>query len=200
MLAAKRALDLLAAVLGLIILSPLIALIALLVRVFLGTPVIFRQQRPGYRERPFFLYKFRSMTDARDASGQLRPDEVRLTRFGRFLRSLSLDEIPELFNILRGDMSLVGPRPLLMQYLPLYDAEQHRRHDMPPGLTGWAQVNGRNALDWPQRFALDIWYVDHWSFWLDIKILFMTLWKVGSREGISQPGQATTEYFTGNKP
>lgn len=200
MLAAKRALDLVAALLGLTILSPLIVLIAVLVRLLLGSPVIFRQQRPGYKEKPFFLYKFRTMTDARDAAGQILPDEVRLTRFGRFLRSLSLDEIPELFNILRSDMSLVGPRPLLMQYLPLYNAEQHRRHDMPPGLTGWAQVNGRNALDWPQRFALDIWYVDHWSFWLDIKILFLTLWKVLNREGISQPGRATTEYFTGNKP
>ncbi len=195
----KRALDLVIASLGLVILSPLILLIAVLVRILLGTPVIFRQQRPGYREKPFFLYKFRTMTDARDANGRLLPDEARLTRFGRFLRSLSLDELPELVNILRGELSVVGPRPLLVQYLPLYSAEQHRRHDAMPGLTGWAQVNGRNALDWPQRFALDVWYVDHWSFWLDIRILLMTLWKVISREGISQPGQATTEYFTGNQ-
>jgi sugar transferase EpsL len=194
----KRALDLVVAVLGLVILSPFMLLIAILVRILLGAPVFFRQQRPGYREQPFYLYKFRSMTDARDASGRLLPDEQRLTRFGRFLRALSLDEMPELVNILRGDMSLVGPRPLLMQYLPLYSPEQHRRHDAFPGLTGWAQVNGRNALDWPARFALDVWYVDHWSFWLDLKILFLTLWKVVSREGINQPGQATTEYFTGN--
>jgi sugar transferase EpsL len=195
----KRALDLVAATLGLIILSPLIVLIAILVRILLGAPVVFRQQRPGYREKPFYLYKFRTMTDARDASGRLLPDEQRLTPFGRFLRALSLDEMPELVNILRGDMSLVGPRPLLMQYLPLYSPEQHRRHDAFPGLTGWAQVNGRNALDWQARFTLDVWYVDHWSFWLDIKILLLTLWKVVSREGISQPGQATTEYFTGNR-
>lgn len=195
----KRALDLVIASLGLVILSPLILLVAALVRILLGTPVIFRQQRPGYKEQPFFLYKFRTMTDTRDANGRLLPDDARLTRFGRFLRSLSLDELPELVNILRGEMSVVGPRPLLLQYLPLYSAEQHRRHDAMPGLTGWAQVNGRNALDWPQRFALDVWYVDHWSFWLDIRILLMTLWKVISREGISQPGQATTEYFTGNE-
>ena len=194
----KRALDLIAASLGLVILSPLILLIAILVRILLGAPVIFRQQRPGYKEKPFYLYKFRTMTGARDASGQLLPDRVRLTGFGRLLRLLSLDELPELFNILRGDMSFVGPRPLLMEYLPLYSPEQHRRHDAIPGLTGWAQVHGRNALDWPSRFALDVWYVDHWSFWLDLRILLLTLWKVLSREGVSQPGQATTEYFTGN--
>lgn len=194
----KRAFDVLAASLGLLILSPLILLIAILVRILLGAPVIFRQQRPGYREKPFNLYKFRTMTAACDATGRLLPDGARLTRFGRFLRLLSLDELPELFNILRGDMSLVGPRPLLMEYLPLYSPEQHRRHDAVPGLTGWAQVHGRNALDWPSRFALDVWYVDHWSFWLDLRILLMTLWKVVSREGINQPGQATTEYFTGN--
>jgi lipopolysaccharide/colanic/teichoic acid biosynthesis glycosyltransferase len=145
------------------------------------------------------MYKFRTMTDARDASGQLLPDAVRLTGFGRALRSLSLDELPELLNILHGDMSLVGPRPLLMEYLPLYSPEQARRHNVVPGITGWAQVHGRNALDWPARFALDVWYVDHWSFWLDIRILLMTLWKAAIREGISQPGQATTEYFTGNE-
>ena len=139
------------------------------------------------------------MTDARAADNTLLPDDRRLTPFGRFLRLLSLDELPELLNILRGDMSLVGPRPLLMDYLPLYSPEQHRRHSVFPGLTGWAQVHGRNALDWPARFSLDVWYVDHWSFWLDIKILLMTLWKVVSREGVSQPGQATTEYFTGNE-
>jgi sugar transferase EpsL len=195
----KRVLDLILASLGLVILSPLILLFAVLVRLFLGSPVIFRQQRPGYKERPFHLYKFRTMTDSRDAAGQLLPDSARLTGLGRFLRAWSLDELPELFNILRGEMSFVGPRPLLMDYLPLYSAEQSRRHEAYPGVTGWAQIHGRNALEWPARFALDVWYVDHWSFWLDVKILLMSVWKVLSREGISQPGQATTEYFTGNK-
>ncbi len=195
----KRALDVIFAVLGLLILSPFLVIIAILVRILLGAPVIFRQQRPGLHEKPFYLYKFRTMTDARDASGTLLPDNARLTAFGRLLRVLSLDELPELFNILRGDMSFVGPRPLLMEYLPLYSPEQHRRHDVIPGLTGWAQVHGRNALDWSSRFALDVWYVDHWSLWLDFRIVLMTLWKVLSREGISQPGQATTEYFTGNQ-
>jgi len=195
----KRIFDLILTSLGLIILSPIILLTAILVRIFLGTPVLFRQTRPGYKGTPFTVYKFRTMTDTRDAQGNLLSDDIRLTRFGKFLRSLSLDELPELFNILRGEMSLVGPRPLLMEYLPLYSAEQMRRHDVHPGLTGWAQINGRNAIDWPTRFALDVWYVDHWSFWLDIKILFMSLWKVVQREGINQPGQATIEYFKGNK-
>jgi len=195
----KRALDLIIALLGLIILSPIILLVAFFVRILLGAPVIFRQQRPGYKERPFYLYKFRTMTEARDASGRLLPDSARLTGFGRFLRAWSLDELPELLNILRGDMSLVGPRPLLMEYLPLYSAEQRRRHDAYPGVTGWAQIHGRNALEWPARFAFDVWYVDHWTFWLDVRILLTTLWKVISREGISQAGQATTEYFKGNK-
>ena len=195
----KRLLDLIVAVLGLVILSPIMLIVAMLVRILLGAPVIFRQLRPGYREQPFYLYKFRTMTDARDASGRLLPDSERLTSLGRLLRAFSLDEWPELFNILRGEMSLVGPRPLLMEYLPLYSAEQHRRHAVLPGITGWAQVHGRNALDWPARFAMDVWYVDHWSFWLDVRILLMTLWKVILREGISQPGQATTEYFTGNQ-
>ena len=195
----KRIFDLIVASLGLMILSPIILLTAILVRIFLGTPVLFRQTRPGYKGKPFTVYKFRTMTDARDANGNLLSDEIRLTHFGKFLRSLSLDELPELFNILRGKMSLVGPRPLLMQYLPLYSPEQMRRHDVHPGVTGWAQVNGRNAIDWPTRFALDVWYVDHWSFGLDLKILFMTLWKTIQREGINQPGQATIEYFKGNK-
>jgi lipopolysaccharide/colanic/teichoic acid biosynthesis glycosyltransferase len=195
----KRLLDLVIASLGIVILAPLMLIVAALVRILLGSPVLFRQLRPGYRERPFYLYKFRTMTDRRDGSGRLLPDSERLTTFGRFLRALSLDEWPELLNVLRGEMSLVGPRPLLMEYLPLYNAEQHRRHEALPGITGWAQVHGRNALDWPARFALDTWYVDHWSFWLDVRILLMTLWKVAVREGISQPGQATTEYFTGNQ-
>lgn len=195
----KRLLDLTVATLMLLLLSPLMLAVALLVRLFLGTPVLFRQQRPGYKGRPFFLYKFRTMTEARGRDGNLLPDAERLTRLGRFLRLTSLDELPELFNVLRGEMSLVGPRPLLMEYLPRYSREQMRRHDVLPGITGWAQVNGRNALDWPTRFRLDVWYVDHWSFWLDIKILLLTLWKVFKREGISQPGQATTEYFMGNE-
>ena len=195
----KRIFDLIITSLGLIILSPFIIVIAILVRIFLGTPIFFRQSRPGYKGNPFTVYKFRTMTEGRDAQGNLLSDDMRLTRFGRFLRASSLDELPELFNILRGEMSFIGPRPLLMEYLPLYSAEQMRRHDVRPGLTGWAQVNGRNATDWQTRFTLDVWYVDHWSFWLDIKIMFMSLWKVIQREGINQPGQATTEYFKGNK-
>ncbi len=197
--ASKRTFDLVVVTFGLIILSPIILLIAILVRVFLGSPILFRQTRPGYKGKPFTVYKFRTMNNARDDKGNLLPDSARLTHFGRFLRSLSLDELPELFNILLGDMSLVGPRPLLMEYLPLYSPEQMRRHDVYPGLTGWAQINGRNAITWPDKFKLDVWYVDHWSFWLDIKILFLSVWKVITREGVSQPGQATTEYFMGNK-
>ena len=195
----KRILDLVSASLGLLVLSPLILLIAILVAIFIGMPILFRQQRPGYKARPFYIYKFRTMTDTRDAEGNLLPDAARLTRFGRFLRSLSLDELPELYNILRGDMSLVGPRPLITEYLPLYSPEQMRRHDVVPGLTGWAQINGRNAIDWPTRFALDVWYVDHRSFWLDIQIIVKTVWKVIKRENVNQPGQATIEFFTGNK-
>jgi lipopolysaccharide/colanic/teichoic acid biosynthesis glycosyltransferase len=194
----KRIFDLIAALLGLIFLSPFILLTALCVAIFLGTPIIFRQQRPGYKGQPFFIYKLRTMTDASDSAGNLLPDSERLTRLGRFLRALSLDELPELYNILRGEMSIVGPRPLLMEYLERYSPEQMRRHDVYPGLTGWAQVNGRNAITWQEKFRHDIWYVDNWSFWLDIKIILFTLWKVIKREGISQPGQATTEYFMGN--
>jgi sugar transferase EpsL len=196
----KRLFDLLAAGLGVILLSPLLLVLAILVRVKLGSPVFFRQQRPGYHGQPFRLYKFRSMTGARDTQGQLLPDAKRLTRLGRFLRSASLDELPELFNVLRGEMSLVGPRPLLMQYLPRYSPEQARRHAVLPGITGWAQINGRNALTWQDKFRLDVWYVDHWAFGLDIKILLLTLGKVFKREGISQPGHATAEEFMGNPP
>ncbi|MBI5955050.1 MAG: sugar transferase [Chloroflexi bacterium] len=195
----KRLFDLTFSFLAIVILSPILLLTAILVRVFLGTPILFKQQRPGYKGRPFFIYKLRSMLDAADRDGTLLPDSERLTRFGRILRSLSLDELPELFNILRGEMSFVGPRPLLMEYLPLYSPEQARRHDVVPGLTGWAQVNGRNALDWSTRFKLDVWYVDNWSFWLDIKIILMTVWKTISREGINQQGQATVEYFKGEQ-
>jgi sugar transferase EpsL len=195
----KRIFDILAALAAILLLSPLLALIALLVRLFHGAPVLFGQVRPGYRGMLFRIYKFRTMTDSRAADGSLRPDSERLTRFGRFLRATSLDELPELFNVLRGEMSLVGPRPLLVQYLPRYSPEQMRRHEVLPGITGWAQVNGRNALTWPEKFALDVWYVDHWSFWLDIKILLLTVWKVFRREGISQPGHATAEEFMGNE-
>ena len=195
----KRIFDLAFAALALFILSPIILFTALFVCLFLGTPILFRQTRPGYKAQLFDIYKFRTMTGARDSAGNLLPDSERLTRLGRFLRSLSLDELPELINILRGEMSFVGPRPLLKEYLPLYSREQARRHEVVPGLTGWAQVNGRNAADWPARLAMDVWYVDQWSFWLDIKILLMTFWKVITRQGISQPGQATVKYFTGNK-
>lgn len=195
----KRIFDLTFALIALIILFPILLLTAILVRIFIGTPILFKQQRPGYMGLPFYIYKFRSMTNRSTRDGSLLPDAERLTRFGSFLRSLSLDELPELFNIIRGEMSFVGPRPLLMEYLPLYSPEQMRRHDVVPGLTGWAQVNGRNAIDWPTRFRMDIWYVDHWSFWLDIKIIFMTVWKVISREGINQEGQSTVEYFKGEQ-
>ena len=168
-----------------------------MIRCKLGTPVLFRQQRPGLGGRPFWLLKFRTMTEARDAAGNLLPDAQRLTGFGRFLRATSLDELPELLNVLKGDMSLVGPRPLLMQYLDRYTPEQARRHEVRPGITGWAQVNGRNAITWEEKFKLDVWYVDNWSLWLDIKIIFMTVWKIFKREGISQPGQATMEEFRG---
>jgi sugar transferase EpsL len=153
--------------------------------------------RPGLHGKPFVMLKFRTMTDQRDANGELLPDDLRLTRFGKWLRSTSLDELPELFNVLKGEMSLVGPRPLLMEYLPRYTPEQARRHEVKPGITGWAQVNGRNALSWEEKFQLDVWYVDHWNLWLDMKILLLTIWKVLKREGICQPGQSTAEYFTG---
>lgn len=193
----KRLFDLLLTVPGLVVISPLIVLIAVAVALVHGFPILFRQRRPGYRGEPFTLYKFRTMREARDPSGELLADEARLTGLGRLLRSLSLDELPELVNVLRGEMSLVGPRPLLMQYLERYTAEQARRHEVLPGLTGWAQVNGRNAVSWEDKFRFDVWYVDHWSLWLDVKILALTLWKVLSREGISQAGHATAPEFMG---
>ena len=171
-----------------------------LVRRKLGSPVLFRQVRPGLHGRPFMMVKFRTMTDEHGADGELLPDAQRLTPFGRFLRAASLDELPELWNVLRGEMSLVGPRPLLMEYLPLYSPEQARRHEVRPGITGWAQVNGRNALSWEERFKLDVWYVDHRSLWLDLRILWLTVRKVIVREGISAQGEATMPRFTGNKP
>jgi lipopolysaccharide/colanic/teichoic acid biosynthesis glycosyltransferase len=195
--ATKRLLDLVLTLPGLIVISPLLAVIAMLIRVRLGRPVFFRQVRPGLRSEPFLVYKFRTMSDLRTADGRLLPDQVRLTGLGRFLRSFSLDELPELFNVLKGEMSLVGPRPLLMEYLSRYTPEQARRHDVLPGITGWAQINGRNALTWEQKFAHDVWYVDHRSMALDVRILAQTLVKTVLREGISQPGHATAEEFKG---
>lgn len=194
---AKRLFDLVLTIPGVIVLSPLLGLLACLVWAAHGRPVLFRQVRPGYLGKPFAILKFRTMTDIRDDLGNLLPDATRLTRLGRFMRSTSLDELPELFNILRGEMSLVGPRPLLMQYLSRYSPEQARRHHVLPGITGWAQIHGRNALTWEEKFRLDIWYVDHWSLALDIKILFQTVWKTLIREGVNQPGYATAEEFTG---
>ena len=195
----KRLFDFVIASLLVILLSPVFVIVLLAVSIFLGQPVFFRQQRPGLHGRAFLLYKFSTMTNDRDATGMLLPDDARLTRFGRLLRRLSLDELPQLYNVLKGDMSLVGPRPLLMEYLPLYTAEQSRRHDVRPGITGWAQVNGRNAIGWEEKFKLDVWYVDHQTFMLDMKILWLTLLKVLRPEGISQDGQATMSKFTGSR-
>lgn len=191
----KRVLDFAGALIAIVLLSPLLILLATLVRLILGRPVLFRQERPGLNGEPFVIHKFRTMTEARGVSGDLLPDRERLKPFGRWLRSTSLDELPELLNVLKGDMSLVGPRPLLMQYLSRYTPEQARRHEVKPGVTGWTQVNGRNAITWEEKFELDIWYVDNRSLWLDIRILVITLWKAMIREGINQPGRATMEEF-----
>lgn len=195
----KRLLDIVGALLMLILLFPVLLAIAILIKIKLGSPVIFKQQRAGLYGKPFYLYKFRTMTDERDENGELLPDHLRLTPFGQFLRKFSLDELPQLFNVLKGDLSLVGPRPLLMEYLELYTPEQARRHEVKPGITGWAQVNGRNAISWEEKFKLDVWYVDHQSFWLDLKILFLTMIKVLKSEGISHEGHVTMEKFTGTK-
>ena len=195
----KRLLDIIVAAAALLLLSPLVILIGVLVRFDLGSPILFCQHRPGRDTKAFRMVKFRTMRDAQDASGQPLSDAERLTRFGRFLRATSLDELPELWNVLKGDMSLVGPRPLLMEYLPRYSMEQLRRHELRPGITGWAQVNGRNALGWPEKLALDIWYVDHQTFWLDLKILMLTVFKVVARDGISAAGEATMPKFQGNE-
>jgi lipopolysaccharide/colanic/teichoic acid biosynthesis glycosyltransferase len=194
----KRLFDIAASALLLVALTPLLVAVALLVRAKLGSPVLFRQRRPGLHRRPFVLYKFRTMADIKDANGNIAPDAQRLTTVGRFLRESSLDELPELWNVLKGDMSLVGPRPLLMQYLPLYTPSQDRRHDVRPGMTGWAQIHGRNGLGWDERFAHDVWYVDNRSLWLDLRILTRTLGAVVRREGISAPGFATMSPFTGS--
>lgn len=195
---AKRVFDLAAVILTAPLWLLLLAALALMVRIKLGSPVFFRQKRPGYREEIFEIIKFRTMTDTRDGKGHLLPDASRLTPFGKWLRSTSLDELPELINVLRGEMSLVGPRPLLVEYLQRYSAEQRRRHEVLPGLTGWAQVNGRNALSWEEKFTLDVWYVDHRGFWLDLQILFRTVWQVVTRQGISAPGDATMPEFRPN--
>ncbi|ENY74786.1 undecaprenyl-phosphate galactose phosphotransferase [Pseudomonas putida TRO1] len=195
----KRLFDVVAAVAGLALLSPVIAIVAILVRRKLGSPVLFRQVRPGLHGKPFEMVKFRTMRDAVDSQGNPLPDAQRMTRFGSFLRSSSLDELPELWNVVKGDMSLVGPRPLLMEYMSLYDAEQRRRHDVRPGVTGWAQINGRNALSWEEKFKLDVWYVDNRTFGLDLKILFLTVKKVIVKDGISAQGEVTMSKFTGSR-
>jgi sugar transferase EpsL len=194
---AKRILDLILSLPALLIISLLMIFMGVVTKQTIGSPVLFRQKRPGLQGKPFTLYKFRTMTEARDQHGQLLPDDQRLTRFGKFLRRTSLDELPELFNVLKSDMSLVGPRPLLMQYLDRYTPEQARRHEVKPGITGWAQVNGRNAITWEQKFEHDVWYVDHMSLALDLKIIGMTLWKMLKMEGINQPGHATAQEFMG---
>ena len=194
----KRSFDLVGAAAAIILLSPVLIAIAVFVRLLIGSPILFRQERSGLGAQSFEILKFRSMTDMRDDNGALLPDAERLSLFGRWLRASSLDELPELLNVATGDMSLVGPRPLLVQYVPLYTAEQARRHEVRPGITGWAQVNGRNALSWEEKFALDVWYVDHQSFWLDAKIIALTAWKVLKREGISQAGEATMPLFEGS--
>lgn len=195
----KRAFDLWGASIGLIVFSPILIVISLMIRREMGSPVLFRQTRPGRHGKPFQMIKFRTMRDAIDADGRPLPDAERLTKLGRFLRSSSLDELPELWNVLKGDMSLVGPRPLLMEYLPLYSPEQARRHEVCPGVTGWAQVNGRNAISWDEKFTLDVWYVDNRSLWLDLKVIWLTIRKVIKREGISAAGEATMSKFEGEK-
>ena len=195
---AKRIFDLLCASLIIVFLIPIFLIIYILIFLILGSPVIFKQKRPGLKTKPFYIYKFRTMLEIRDAKNKALPDNLRITKVGLFFRSLSLDELPSLWNVIKGDMSLVGPRPLLMEYLPLYNKKQYRRHDVKPGITGWAQVNGRNSLSWQDRFNLDVWYVDNQSFLLDLKILVMTFKKVVFRNGISEDGHVTMSKFTGN--
>ncbi len=196
----KRLLDVLIAFLALLLLSPVLLIVAVLVRIKLGSPVIFRQPRPGLNGRIFTIYKFRTMISrTHDEKGAILPDEKRLPPFGAWLRATSLDELPELFNVLKGDMSLVGPRPLMVKYLERYTPQQARRHEVKPGITGWAQIHGRNNLSWEEKFDLDVWYVDNWSFWLDIKILWITLWHVITRKGVAQEGRATVDEFLGTK-
>lgn len=195
----KRLFNFTVALIGLLCIWPVLLIVSVLIYINLGSPVVFKQQRPGLHGKPFCIYKFRTMTDERDVLGKLLPDDVRLTSFGKILRKLSIDELPQLLNVLKGELSLVGPRPLLMEYLPLYSPRQARRHEVVPGITGWAQVNGRNAISWEEKFELDVWYVDHQSFRLDMKILWMTAMKVMKREGVSQKGHVTMEEFKGSK-
>jgi sugar transferase EpsL len=196
----KRLFDIIFSITGLLAASPLLIILAILIRLKLGSPILFRQQRPGLGGKAFAIYKFRTMTDQRDSSGNLLPDEQRLPAFGCFLRSTSFDELPELFNVLKGDMSIVGPRPLMMKYLGRYSPEQARRHEVKPGITGWAQVNGRNTVSWEDKFKLDVWYVDNQTFWLDMKIIVKTIWSVIAKEGITQQGRATMDEFMGTPP
>lgn len=195
----KRLLDIFGACAGMVFLAPVLLVVAMFVRLKIGSPVLFRQLRPGLGGKSFTIYKFRTLMDKRDKKGNLLSDKERLTSSGRFLRKTSIDELPELFNVIKGDMSIVGPRPLLIQYLDRYTPEQARRHEVKPGITGWAQVNGRNAIGWEDKFKLDVWYVDNWSLWLDVRIIALTVWKILKREGISQPGQATMEEFWGSE-
>jgi lipopolysaccharide/colanic/teichoic acid biosynthesis glycosyltransferase len=195
----KRCFDLIFSIVALVVLAPLIIAIAIIVYCKLGPPILFRQIRPGLHAKPFMMLKFRTMRNETGKNGEQLPDAMRITYFGSFLRSASLDELPELWNVIKGEMSLVGPRPLLMEYLSLYDHKQARRHDVKPGITGWAQVNGRNGISWEKRFFLDVWYVDHQSLWLDVKILFLTIKKIFKREGISEDGEVTMSKFTGKK-
>lgn len=195
----KRLLDIALSLIGLTLLSPILIIVAILIRIYLGSPIFFTQVRPGLHGKPFKMVKFRTMKDAVDKYGEPLPDSERLTRFGKILRSTSLDELPELWNVIKGEMSLVGPRPLLMEYLPLYNTEQAKRHDVKPGLTGWAQINGRNAISWEKKFELDTWYVENRSLWLDIKILALTVKKVLIKEGISADSHVTISKFTGTK-
>jgi len=196
----KRLMDIIIALVVIILLSPVLLIISLLVAFTHGFPILFKQQRPGYQGEIFTIYKFRTMRNLSDEQGEPLPDSQRLTRLGRFLRASSLDELPELINVLKGEMSIVGPRPLLVEYLPRYSARQFRRHEVMPGITGWAQIHGRNVLTWQEKFELDVWYVDNWSLWLDIKTIALSIVKVLQREGISQPGQATAVPFMGNPP
>lgn len=195
----KRIIDIIGALVGLIVSSPIMLIVSLIIYLTMGRPVFFKQLRPGMNGKPFVIYKFRTMLDLKDKDGNLLPDEKRITAIGRFLRSTTLDELPEFWNVLKGDMSLVGPRPLLMEYLPRYTPEQARRHNVKPGMTGWAQVNGRNAITWEEKFKLDVWYVDNWNIPLDLKIIFLTILKVFKREGVSAEGYATMPEFVGSK-
>ena len=193
----KRLIDIFGSLIGLALSSPIIIVISIIIYFTMGRPIFFKQVRPGLKGKPFVIYKFRTMLDLRDEKGNLLPDEKRLTTIGKFLRSTTSDELPEFWNVLKGDMSLVGPRPLLMEYLDRYTPEQARRHNVKPGMTGWAQINGRNAISWEEKFKLDVWYVDNWNIFLDLKIILLTILKVLKREGINQPGRATVDYFRG---